>query len=121
MRSDADKGRGLYRKYKIERTDGGHEPGKRHDGCAYFVLDLTHDQFAAPALLAYASACEDEFPQLAADLRESVDSGFLDAAAGNRMNAADPGKATGGAFVVDLGEALKRSCERDAGDGGVGK
>lgn len=76
MRSDADKNRGLYRKYEINRTDGSSRPGGRHDGCAYFVLDLVHDQFSGPALLAYADACEKQFPQLAEDLRRSVGGGM---------------------------------------------
>ena len=30
---------GLYHKFNVERTDGTSEPGKRHHGCDYFVLD----------------------------------------------------------------------------------
>jgi hypothetical protein len=44
-------------------------PPEKHARCRYYVLDLDHDRFAAPALLAYAAACEVEFPALAADLR----------------------------------------------------
>lgn len=33
-----------------------------------FVLDLNHDRFARPALIAYAAACQDEYPELASDL-----------------------------------------------------
>jgi hypothetical protein len=44
-------------------------PPAKHAGCRYYVLDLDHDAFAGPALLAYADACEAEFPALAADLR----------------------------------------------------
>lgn len=72
MRSDRDANRGLYKKYEVRRADGSHRKGKKHDGCRYFVLDLTHDQFAAPALLAYAAACEADFPLLARDLRSLV-------------------------------------------------
>jgi hypothetical protein len=61
--------RGLYGKYHVERTDGSSEPGKKHEDCAYFVLDLTHDRNAPPALIAYAAACEAEYPVLARDLR----------------------------------------------------
>ena len=61
---------GVYRKFKITRTDGAHRRGGKHDGCAYFVLDLTHDPFALPALAAYAEACAKEFPALAGDLRQ---------------------------------------------------
>jgi len=67
-----DKTRGLYRKFNITRTDGASEAGRKHNGCDYFVLDLTHDQFAFQALMAYAFACEKEYPLLAADLREKL-------------------------------------------------
>jgi hypothetical protein len=61
--------RGLFRKYNVERTDGSSAPGGKHHGCEYFVLDLSHDPFAPPALRAYAAACAAEYPALAADLR----------------------------------------------------
>lgn len=63
--TDADKTRGLYKKYDITRLND--EEGK-HDACEYFVLDLTHDKFAVPALRAYAEACRGEYPKLAEDL-----------------------------------------------------
>jgi hypothetical protein len=67
---DIDAKRGLItRKYKIERTDGSTGEGGKHEQCDYFVLDLVHDRFARPALLAYADACEAEYPLLARDLR----------------------------------------------------
>lgn len=56
-------------KYRVERTDGSAAPGGKHAGCEYFVLDLRHDKFSVPALLAYADACEAEYPQLAAGIR----------------------------------------------------
>lgn len=65
----SDENRGLYRKYRIERTDGSSAPGGKHERCEYFVLDLVHDEFAFPALLAYADACAGKYPELAADLR----------------------------------------------------
>lgn len=64
-----NKARGLYNKFTVLRADGESSPGRKHDGCEYFVLDLTHDPFAWPALKAYADACEAEYPLLAADLR----------------------------------------------------
>lgn len=68
-----DKSRGLFHKFKtIERTDGESRPGGKHDNCDYFVLDLTHDPFAASALSAYAEACRDEYPLLAADLYAKI-------------------------------------------------
>ncbi len=60
--------RGLYNKFSVQRTDGSDQPGGKHDGCDYFVLDLTHDPFAAAAVQAYASACRAEYPALSADL-----------------------------------------------------
>jgi hypothetical protein len=65
-----DKNLGLYNKFKVERTDGKSAKGKKHYGCEYFVLDLTHDPHALPALRAYAESCEAEYPALAADLFE---------------------------------------------------
>ena len=63
-----DKAKGLYDKFTVVRMDGKGAPGKKHDGCRYFVLDLTHDPFAIPAIKAYADACRSEYPLLAADL-----------------------------------------------------
>lgn len=63
---------GLYRKFDVRRTDGTDAPGAKHDRCNYFVLDITHDPFAIPALKAYADACRKEYPNLAADLDSLV-------------------------------------------------
>jgi hypothetical protein len=69
----SDKTKGLYNKFcTIERTDGGSAPGKKHHNCEYFVLDLTHDEFAPIALAAYAAACRKKYPLLAEDLLEKV-------------------------------------------------
>lgn len=68
-----DKTRGLYNKFRVDRTDGSSEPGGKHHQCEYFVLDLTHDKYAMAALRAYASACENEYPLLAADLRKMAE------------------------------------------------
>lgn len=66
--------RGLYEKFFVERTDGSSGPNGKHDGCEYFVLDLSHDPHAKPALLAYALAAEaDGYVLLARDLRERAD------------------------------------------------
>lgn len=59
---------GLFRKFDIRRTDGSDQPGGKHHGCRYFVLDMTHDQHAPAALRAYAASCESTHLQLAADL-----------------------------------------------------
>lgn len=68
--------RGLYQKFEVTRTDGSSGRGGRHEHCEYFVLDITHDPFAFPALLAYAAACRAKFPKLADDLeRKCTDVG----------------------------------------------
>lgn len=61
--------RGLYRKFRVERTDGtDKEPSGKHYRCRYFVLDLDHDKHAKAALCAYAKDCAAERPKLAEDL-----------------------------------------------------
>ena len=67
-----DKTRGLYQKFVVTRTDGKSAPGEKHDGCEYFVLDVSCDPHAIPALLAYAESCEAEYPLLAADVRKKA-------------------------------------------------
>lgn len=64
-----DKTRGLYNKFQVVRVDRSDEPGGKHYGCEYFVLDVTHDPHAKAALLAYANSCEADYALLAADLR----------------------------------------------------
>lgn len=64
---------GLFLKFIVERTDGSSQPGGKHHGCEYFVLDLDHDKYAKAALVAYAKACQDELPALAADIRAKVE------------------------------------------------
>ena len=66
-----DPQKGLYKKFRVERTDGTSAPGEKHDGCEYFVLDMDHDEHARAAIEAYVASLEaaDEFPALAADLR----------------------------------------------------
>ncbi len=59
---------GLEQRYRVERRDGSSEPGGKHDGCIYFVLDLNHDPYAVPALRAYIEAARGEYPFLAKDL-----------------------------------------------------
>lgn len=63
-----DTTRGLYDKFYVKRTDGKSEPGQKHENCKYFVLDLTHDEYARVALEVYANACRKEFKLLAEDL-----------------------------------------------------
>ncbi len=64
---------GLFKKFDVKRTDGLDQPGERHENCMYFCIDMTHDPFAKPALLAYADACEEGgYKQLAAELRKEM-------------------------------------------------
>lgn len=44
---------GLIGKFHVRRTDGRSRKGQKHHACNYFVLDLTHDPLAFPALAAY--------------------------------------------------------------------
>jgi len=68
-----DPERGLYNKFSvIHRTDGRSAPGERHDGCEYFVLDLTHDRHCVEALRSYAESCRSDFPLLSLDLFKMV-------------------------------------------------
>lgn len=44
----------LEQKFTVRRTDGRDVPGAKHEDCKYFVLDLTHDEFAQKTLEFYA-------------------------------------------------------------------
>lgn len=59
---------GIFEKFAVRRNDGSDAPGGKHHGCAYFVLDLDHDQHASAAMIAYAASCRVTHPQLAADI-----------------------------------------------------
>ncbi len=64
----SDSTRGVYRKFEVRRTDGASEPGLKHDGCNYFVLDLDHDKHALAAIEGYAESCMQDYPALSKDL-----------------------------------------------------
>lgn len=66
--SKSSKEQGLYEKYRVSRTDGSDFPGGKHDGCEYFVLDITHDPAAKLALATYAGAVRATHPQLAREI-----------------------------------------------------
>lgn len=59
---------GVYRKFNVSRTDGRDLAGGDRHGAEYFVLDVTHDRFAKPALAAYAAACRGDYPSLSDDM-----------------------------------------------------
>ena len=64
----SDTKRGIYGKFKVTRTDGSDQPGGKHHGCRYFVLDLDHDPHAGEAMMVYALACAKTNPDLAEDI-----------------------------------------------------
>ena len=69
-----DRTKGLYGKFYVHRRDGKDDPGGEHYGCYYFVLDVTHDPHAIPALRGYAESCEaDGYAALASDLRHWIE------------------------------------------------
>lgn len=72
-----DDTRGLYKKFVVTRTDGSSAPGRKHDDCNYFVLDLDHDEFAMAALKTYANRCRRKHPNLACDLDAIVEGNEL--------------------------------------------
>lgn len=63
--TDPDTKRGLYGKYRVEKSNG------KPTG-PVFVLAYATDPHARVALAAYADSCETDYPQLAADLRASL-------------------------------------------------
>lgn len=69
-----DKSRGLYPegKFVVLRKDATDAPGGKHDGCGYFVLDVTHDPHAIPALCAYAESARGDGYELLADDLDSM-------------------------------------------------
>ena len=62
----------VYDKFTVTRTDGKDGPGDKHDGCDYFVLDVTHDPYALPALSRYATVCRGTHPKLADNLKRWI-------------------------------------------------
>ena len=64
--SNDDTQRGLYNKYTVTKNSA---PEQSFEG---FVLNYETDRYSVEALRAYAKACEDEYPMLAADLREQA-------------------------------------------------
>ena len=59
---------GMFRKFEVRRVDGSDEPGGKHHGCRYFVLDLDHDPHAAAAMASYGEACKETRPALSAEI-----------------------------------------------------
>lgn len=61
-------GQGIFHKFTVNRVDGSDQPGGKHEGCDYFVLDMGHDPHAKAAIQAYAVSCAQSHPQLSAEL-----------------------------------------------------
>lgn len=71
MNNDPEKTQGLNAsKWTVVRNDA--RSAAKHANCEFFVLDLNHDKFTKPALIAYADACRAEYPHLAADLDAKI-------------------------------------------------
>lgn len=68
----SNEAQGLYNKFEVYRRDGSSELGGKHEGCDYFVLDLSHDPYAAETLWYYAGACAQSHPLLSQDLKDRV-------------------------------------------------
>ena len=66
------KDRGYYGKYWVNRVDQQDLEGRKHHNCRLFVLDLTHDKHAIPAIKAYVESCKNEYPLLASDLLQII-------------------------------------------------
>lgn len=71
---DDDRDRGLYPKWEVKRINDTDPP--KHPNCDVFVLDWEHDRYAVAAMVAYANACEVDYPLLAKEIRQKVNSHF---------------------------------------------
>lgn len=69
----------IYGKFRVARVDGRDQPGGDKADARYFVLDYANDPHAAAALAAYADACEQDQPGLAADLRNLLTAPYPEA------------------------------------------
>ena len=61
--------RGIYGKYRIEKTDGTPVDPR----AVYFTLRLDTDKHARAAVRAYIESCRDEQPKLAQDLERMLE------------------------------------------------
>lgn len=59
-----DDKKGLYGKYRVEKSDGSRMDPK----AVYFTLRIDTDPYARAAVRAYIEACRAEQPELAGDL-----------------------------------------------------
>jgi hypothetical protein len=109
---------GLIGKFWVHRVDGKDRPGAKHHGCDYFVLDLTHDPHALPAIRAYAESCRVDYPVLAEDLdkkagQNSGKSGLFDRSlAKNLQTIADANGYEVGSDVSETAARLIQQMEK---------
>jgi len=109
-----EKLQGVFRKYEVRRVDGRDQPGEDRHGDEHFVLNLTRDPHAVPAIAAYARSCEPEYPLLASDLVRGLldrDGGAFDTLVkmvmfGPLLSESIPSKA-GRATLLDAGLAMQ--------------
>lgn len=74
-RSEIVDKRGIYGKYRVEKSDGSPVDPK----AIYFTLRLDTDPHARAAVRAYAASCQAENPDLATDLLKLLeDMGYGD-------------------------------------------
>lgn len=73
------KNRGFIKKFFVKRADGRQRQGEKHHNCDLFVLDVTHDIHAIPALRAYSkSARKDGYELLSNDLDIMIERNIKD-------------------------------------------
>ena len=75
---------GVFHKFDVRRVDGSDQPGGKHHGCRYFVLDLDHDPHAAAAMAAYARDCKATHPALSDELSVEYPPNTVDASTVDR-------------------------------------
>lgn len=77
--SKPDTEQGLYEKYRVYRTDGLDNVGGPRADDKYFVLNLTRDPHAKPAMAAYAASVNPTHAILSTDMiREVLGGGAID-------------------------------------------
>ncbi len=63
----------IYHKFNVRRTDGKDDPGQKHDGCDYLIVDLNHDEQALAILDFAAYRYASTRPTYAESLRIKAD------------------------------------------------
>jgi len=90
----------LNGKFLVDRADGRTRASDR-----FFVVNYAKDPHARKAMEAYAAACEEQLPVLAADLREKIEQSAQ--ADSKRKNPDQPTRGSVGATAASVdGDAL---------------